>query len=309
VNLSAIRDRLAASTVRWTPTRLYAGAVGWGARRTLPRAIRAPIYASFARVVGADLDEVEHPLGDYPSFGEFFARGLRCGARELDPDAQAVVAPCDGAVGASGAIERGRLYQAKGKQYELAELVASIELAQALEGGSFLTIYLSPRDYHRVHAPVAGTLAAWYHVPGTLFPVNEWFTSNVPRLFARNERVVTQLDTPCGPVVLVLVAAVGVGNIALRDGDAGALAPVPRNAAHTWRDAGGPSLARGDMLGAFHLGSTVVALFPPAGFELAAPPAGTPVRFGQKLGRVVTPARSSNAGLAGARRGAIERGT
>jgi phosphatidylserine decarboxylase len=260
-------------------------------------------------VVGANLEEVEHPLGEYACFGDFFARGLRSGVRAIDPDPLAIVAPCDGAVGASGVIDRDELYQAKGKPYSLTELVASAELAAALDGGSYLTIYLSPRDYHRVHAPVEGELEAWHHVPGALLPVNEWFTSHVPRLFARNERVVVRLATPHGTVVLVFVAAVGVGNIALRCDDSEELAPVPPQASRSWRDAGGLALARGDALGAFHLGSTIVALFPPAGFELSLPAAGTPVRFGQGLGRIAMPASSSNAGLAGAQRGATERAT
>lgn len=272
--------------------------------------MRAPIYAGFARVVGADLDEVEHPLREYSCFGEFFARGLRSGARRIEPDPQAVIAPCDGKVGEGGTIAGGRLYQAKGRHYSLAELVASGELAAELEGGSYVTLYLAPRDYHRVHMPVEASLTACYHVPGALFPVSEIFTSAVPRLFARNERVVARLDADGGVVVLVFVAAVGVGNVVLRSGDASSLDPLPRGGRRRWRDCSGVRLSRGEVVGAFHLGSTVIALFSPGAFELDPPPAGSPIRFGQKVGRAcATGAKTAARGIAGVAEDDTERGT
>jgi phosphatidylserine decarboxylase len=257
----------------------YSALIGFGARTTLPRALRAPAYRAFARVVGANLDEVEDALGMYPSLGDFFARRLRPGVRPVAPDGP--IMPCDGVIAARGTATDGTLIQAKGKTYQLAELVADDELGARFRGGDYITIYLSPRDYHRVHAPVGGRLVRYEYLPGALWPVNPRVADRRERLLSRNERVVIRIDAgKLGTVVVVMVGAAGVGNIRLRH--------APDSA--TWRHAGerrrieldGITVARGDELGAFRLGSTVVVVFEPGAAHVTGE-VGAAVRFGQRL--------------------------
>jgi phosphatidylserine decarboxylase len=291
VNFGAIRERVAVDTVRLAPKALVSEAIGWGARRTLPRPIRSRVYTAFARLVGAQLDEVELPLDEYPSFSSFFVRRLRPDARAIDADASVAVSPCDGTVAAAGVAEQGRVIQAKGHDYSLDDLLADAALASRFSGGAYLTIYLSPRDYHRVHAPLAGALARYVHVPGTRFPVNPTWAARIPRLFARNERVILELDSALGRVALVMVAAVGVGNIRLAadsvatDQFRGRTEPLTVALAEPHR------VERGGELGAFELGSTVVVLFEPGRVELSPLEPGTPIRLGQAIGRVMAAPR------------------
>jgi phosphatidylserine decarboxylase len=268
----------------------YSALVGWGARRALPSRLRGLAYRAFARAVGANLDEVELPLGGYASFGDFFARKLRHGARAIDTAPGALICPCDGAIAARGVAAAGTLVQAKGRTYQLAELVADAELAARLTGGPYLTIYLSPRDYHRVHAPLDARVVGYDYLPGTLWPVNPRVAARRDGLLARNERVVIRMHAGAlGHVALVMVGATGVGNIRLAPGIAGAAGAAGDTA--RWRAAreprrvelSGVSVRRGDELGAFRLGSTVVLVYEPGTVELAGD-IGDPVRFGQRIG-------------------------
>jgi phosphatidylserine decarboxylase len=261
--------------------------VGRVARVPLPGVLRRPALSAFARAVGADLDEPELKLERYGSFGAFFARRLRAGARPIDTAGGAIVAPADGVVTAAGIAAAGTLIQAKGKTYALAELVADDELAAALVGAPYVTVYLSPRDYHRVHVPIDARLAGWSYVPGARWPVGPRFMRSVPALYAKNERAVARLDTDRGPAAVVMVAAIGVGNLWLGHvgGDDGLETGTLRRMGERRRiDAVPPRrLARGDELGAFLLGSTVIVLLPPgaARFEV---PVGSVVRQGQRIG-------------------------
>jgi phosphatidylserine decarboxylase len=265
----------------------YSALVGWGAGKPLPSRLRGLAYRAFARAVGANLDEVELALGGYPSLGDFFARRLRHGAREVDSAPSAIISPCDGVLAARGTAVAGALVQAKGRTYQLAELVADAELAECLTGGPYATIYLSPRDYHRVHAPVDARIEGYDYLPGALWPVNPRFAARRDGLLVRNERVVIRMNAGAlGRVALVMVGAAGVGNIRL----AAALGAAGDSAA--WRAAGEPrrvelgdaEVRRGDELGAFRLGSTVVLVFEPRAVELSGE-VGDAVRFGQRIGR------------------------
>lgn len=289
MNLTAIRERITVDAIRWAPKGLYSAAIGWGARTTLPAAVRTLVYRAFARRIGARLDEVELPLQEYPNLGEFFARRLCTGARPLAAEPGAVVSPCDGTIAAVGVAERGRLIQAKGLDYSLAQLLKDERLAAALEGGPYVTIYLSPADYHRVHSPIASKLLGYNYVPGTLFPVNPLFSRSVDQLMARNERVVFQLDADSGIAALVMVAAVGVGNIAVAHDRRETRYLRPARREHQVRFDDAISIERGAELGAFHLGSTTILVFEPGSVELAPLRIGDKVRFGQAMGRACSP--------------------
>jgi phosphatidylserine decarboxylase len=263
------------------PGPVYSALVGLTARARLPVPLRGPAYRAFARAVGADLAEAELDLRAYTSLGDLFARRLRPGVRTLDPDPRAVPSPCDGVLAALGTADDGVLVQAKGKDYRLSELLVDDALSARLTGGAYATIYLSPRDYHRVHTPVDGTILHYDYVPGALWPVNPRVAARRDRLLSRNERVVITIDAgPLGIVAVVMVGAAGVGNIALT------FAPE----SVTWRAAGelrrvevGQPVQKGDELGAFRLGSTVVMIFQPGAVELAGE-LGQVFRFGQRVG-------------------------
>ena len=270
----------------------YSALIGWGATKTVPHLLRPLAYRAFARAVGANLEEAELELDAYASFGDFFARRLRHGARAIDPDRHAIISPCDGVVAAVGTTDNGTLVQAKGRHYTLAELLASDTLARKFEGGAYVTIYLSPRDYHRVHTPYAGRVRAYGYVPGALWPVNPRVVSRVDGVFSRNERVVIELNCPeLGEVALVMVGAAGVGNIVLHGRGDGSAADQPLSSARL-RGAGerhrmelDTPVARGDELGAFRLGSTVILVFGRDRARLAVVE-GQTLAFGEAIGLV-----------------------
>lgn len=172
------------------------------------------LIALIRRVYRIDLSEAAEPDPDsYASFNAFFTRALKPDARPLDQDPLALACPADGAISQIGRLREGRIVQAKGMDYSLAELLGSEEEAARFEGGGFATIYLSPRDYHRVHVPLAGRLTHTIHVPGRLFSVAPWTVESIPRLFARNERLAMFFETDQGPLAVVMVGAIFVSSI------------------------------------------------------------------------------------------------
>jgi len=234
---------------------------------------------------GVNMSEAADPdIASYPSFNAFFTRALKPGARPLA--SADLVCPVDGAISQIGAIERDQIFQAKGHHYSTTALVGGdAELAARFENGHFATLYLSPKDYHRIHMPCDGRLTRMIHVPGELFSVNPTTARGVPGLFARNERVVCVFDAPRGPFVLVLVGATIVGSMATVWH--GVVNPPRVKAAREWRYDDQPtSLKQGDEMGRFLLGSTVVMLFPkaPLQFNPSWQPAGA-IRMGESMAR------------------------
>jgi len=219
----------------------------------------------------------------YKSFNEFFTRPLKEGVRPLAHSTW--LCPVDGAISQCGPIERDQIFQAKGHQYSTRALVGGdAALAAQFENGQFATLYLSPRDYHRIHMPVAGKLLRMVHVPGDLFSVNPTTARGVPGLFARNERVVCEFETDHGPMVLVLVGATIVGSMATVWH--GIVNPPRPGTVREWHYSDQAiHLAQGDEMGRFLLGSTVVMLFPPNTIAFTAPWATErPVRMGEPMG-------------------------
>ncbi len=242
------------------------------------------------RIVSAykvDLDEAAtRDLADFPHFNAFFTRALKPGARPFAPEADALLMPADGHISQLGPIEDGRIFQAKGQSFTAAELLGDAEAARPFEQGRFATVYLSPRDYHRVHMPWGGTLRETVHLPGRLFSVAPFAVQGVPRLFARNERLVCHFDTDFGPMCLVMVGALLVSGVeTVWNG-----VEIPKYAARPIRRdrrGRGIALARGDEMARFNMGSTVIVLLPKDGPVLdAALGAEQPVRMGQRLARL-----------------------
>lgn len=236
------------------------------------------------RKFDVDLSEAAEPdPRAYPSFNAFFTRALKPGARVADPDPRALLMPADGHISQCGAIEDGRIFQAKGQSFTAAELLGDATAAEPFRNGLFATVYLSPRDYHRVHMPWTGTLRETVHVPGRLFSVGTDAVANVPRLFARNERLVCHFDTDFGPMVSVMVGALLVSGV--ETVWSGEEIP-PYGTAITRKDYRGKgiTLERFAEMARFNYGSTVIVLLPP-GVATLSPElrAESPVRLGQRL--------------------------
>lgn len=220
----------------------------------------------------------------YANFNDFFTRELKPGAREILADPTQLVSPADGAISELGLLEHGQLLQAKGINYSLTRLLGgNLEKAKPFMGGSFATIYLSPKDYHRVHMPLQGRLLETIYVPGKLFSVNQATADNVPGLFARNERLVCFFETPVGPMALILVGAMIVAGIeTVWDGQ---VAPPAHKL--TLKDFSNPQpvvLEKGQEMGRFKLGSTAILVFGPGAVEWREElQNGTPVKLGEAL--------------------------
>ena len=249
----------------------------------VPGWLLVPMIRAYARAYGVDLGEAALPASAYPTFNAFFTRRLREGARPIDAAFGVLVSPSDSHLSAIGPVPGdGRLEQVKGEAYGIGALLGSEDEAARFRAGHHATLYLSPAMYHRVHSPVDGEVVAWRYVPGRLFPVNAAGVRSVPGLFTRNERVVVLLESAAhGPVAVVLVGAANVGRISL------AFAELVTNrgqAPGSFRPKAPIPIRRGDDIGAFNLGSTVVLLVADQGLVPAAE-AGGLVRVGQALWR------------------------
>jgi phosphatidylserine decarboxylase len=263
--------RLVLALLRRLPQGGLSRLTGWLAERPVPRPLRKAVIGGFARAVAIDRDEAAHPPERFPSVSAYFSRELRPGARSWPGDTGIATSPVDGVLGALGPMREGRLLQAKGIWYTAAELLAERdEAADRFREGCFVTIYLSPRHYHRIHAPVGGTIRAARAVPGALLPVNGPAVSGIPRLFPRNERLVVHLEAvePAGGVAVVAVGAFNVGRISAAfepewNGPDGKGVTNRRSRCRVEERSYRPGLPleRGREIMAFHLGSTVVLLF------------------------------------------------
>ena len=268
------------------PQHLISKIAGRVARSEKPW-LRDRFISRFIDAYEVDMAQAERPASDYRNFNDFFTRALKPGARPLADGKTEVICPADGAVSQIGTIEQGRIVQAKGQSYTAAELLGGDgELAAKFEGGSFVTIYLSPSDYHRVHMPVAGDLRETAYIPGDLFSVNTVTAENVERLFSRNERLSCVFDTPHGAVASVMVGAMIVASIETVWG--GLVEPHGKKVIRTDHTASvdAPRFQAGDEMGRFLLGSTVILLFEPGKVEWSGKlePLSV-VRMGQSLGK------------------------
>lgn len=262
--MPSLATSVAAETLRLLPRKRLSRALGRVAAFPTSQALIAQAVDLYVRAYGVDLGEALVPEGGFRTFDEFFTRRLKDGARPIEGDERTMVCPADGLVEDVGPIEAGALLRVKGQEYEVGELLGDPADAPRFEGGTFAVIYLSPRDYHRVHAAVRGPVHTVRHVGGTLFPVNRFGVASYPRLFARNERVaIFQNSEVHGEVATILVGAIGVGRISVAF-DPTIMTNVGRGpTTQRYHPAHAPALERGDELGTFHLGSTVVVLVAP----------------------------------------------
>ena len=263
----------------------------WRIARIRNTRVKNFLITRFASAFDVDLEEVRLSVpGDFATFNDFFIRELADGARPVDRDEDAIVSPVDGTVSFAGDIRADSVFQAKGIDYSLGDLLATdIAEADHYRDGSFATIYLAPYNYHRVHAPFAGELVAARYVPGDLFSVNEATVSRVNGLFRRNERLVMHFRTGFGPAVLILVGALNVGSISTPW--SGEIRPRKTGVVDALDLSGHPTAVdKGDLLGWFNMGSTVILLLPGGVCEWDDDlEPGATLRMGVEIGELKSP--------------------
>ena len=252
--------------LRYVPKNHLSRAIGRLVHLRLPRPLARRLVRWFASTYQIDVGAAALAEHEYPSIGHFFIRDLREGLRPIESD---LVSPVDGVLRNFGEVENGRLEQIKGKSYTVARFLGDHEYARRFDNGAYFNLYLSPQDYHHVHSPVSGNIVRSVHIPGKLWPVNDWSLANIDELFSINERVVTYVETEAyGLVAVVMIGATNVGKISVtydtfisnyvaakRPATRGYAPPIP--------------IAAGDRLGTFHMGSSVVVLLEPSRVDLS----------------------------------------
>jgi phosphatidylserine decarboxylase len=235
---------------------------------------------------GVNMSEAkEQDINNFTSFNHFFTRELKSAVRPVTNDEDAIACPADGAVSQAGLIEQGKIFQAKGKSFSAVDLLGGDEArAKPFENGNFTTIYLSPKDYHRLHMPVTGTLTEMIHIPGRLFSVNNGTANSVNGLFARNERVACLFDTEFGPMAVILVGAIFVSSIETTWH--GVVSPPTISTVQNWKYTENETvIAKGKEMGRFNMGSTIIVLFAKDNVNWNADLiAGETVQLGEKIG-------------------------
>jgi phosphatidylserine decarboxylase len=261
--------------LRYVPKNHLSRAVGRLVHARLPQPIARRLVKWFANTYEIDIDAAGKSIQDYPSIGHFFTRDLREGLRPIESD---FVSPVDGVLRNFGAVQGGRLEQIKGKTYTVQRFISDETYWQRYENGAFFNMYLSPQDYHHIHSPVGGNIVRSVHIPGKLWPVNDWSLANIDELFSINERVVTYIECHLGLIAVVMIGATNVGKISVvYDSFISNTTMTTERATRTYSPP--IPIAAGDRLGTFHMGSSVVVLVEPGRVDVAK------VRFepGQKV--------------------------
>ncbi len=281
-------ERAVIASLKVLPQHTLSAAAGKLFGIPTPKPLRRLACTAYGKATGVNFSEVKEPLESFTSLQSFFVRELKEGARPIDGDASAVVSPCDGAWGQSGVISDDTAMQLKGRPYSVRMLLHDDELAARFDGGTYATLYLSPKDYHRFHTPVAGSVDSLRYIPGALWPVNGGGLNFVDGLFTKNERIIAYLrpkDRPEGLIAMVAVGATMVGKIKIAFDDE-VTTNVRRPQATVRRYDPPIELERGQEWGRFLFGSTIVLLATKGAIDLDAEPLGSPLRLGSKIGRI-----------------------
>ncbi|MBL8913147.1 MAG: phosphatidylserine decarboxylase [Archangium sp.] len=277
-----MRDQTFMTLMRLLPKSALSSVVGKATRLPVPAALHQQAMKFFARAYDVNLEEAEGTIADYPTFGSFFTRKLKPGRRTIDMGQNVIASPVDAHVSQIGQIERGGCLQAKGISFPVDKLIGDARRALDFEGGSFATLYLAPRDYHRFHSPLAGTITGYHYLPGEFWPVNQASVRTKDALFAINERLVTWLDTPAGQCAYIAVGATCVARIHAAYDEIITHENQPEKN-HTYPRA--IPIEKGGEIGMFEMGSTVILLFQKGRvtWEPTLQPE-SPVVLGQRIG-------------------------
>jgi len=283
-----MKDTAIKTALTLLPKALLSRAVGHATRLPVSSSFHRHAASAFARLLDIDVNEAALAPDDCATFADFFARPLKPGARPIAEGEDIVVSPVDARVSAFGEIQNGRMIQAKGRDYSLCALLDDPAHAQRFMGGSYLTLYLSPRDYHRIHAPLGGAIEASSVIPGELFPVNGPSVRAIANLFCVNERLISYLATAAGQVAVVKVGATCVGSIRASYCDLRTRVEGAPMREQTFEPP--IEVNKGDELGVFEMGSTVILIFEPGRVSFEPVIAeGAKVRMGQAIARVLPP--------------------
>ena len=258
---TSIKDKIFIASQHIVPQHLLSRLVGWVAETKISW-IKNLFISKFIKAFNVNMDEAQRQTPEaFENFNDFFTRELKPGMRPIAEENNAIACPADGAISQLGPIENGRVFQAKGHDYSLIELLGGeAETAEPFMGGQFATIYLSPKDYHRIHFPIGGTLKKMVHVPGDLFSVNPTTVAAIDELFARNERVIAFFDTPAGPMAMVMVGAIFVSSI--ETVWYGEVTPPRHNQIRHWSYQDKKlKYKKNEEMARFNMGSTVVLLY------------------------------------------------
>ncbi len=275
------KQRLSGELLRLLPKNHLSYLVGNLVHKALPAPLAQTSVAWFAKRYKINLAEAEKPISEYKTIGQLFTRNLKAGIRPIH---EGVVHPVDGRITSWGEIKSNSLLQAKGKTYSVSDFLRSADWAKKFEGGLFFTYYLCPTDYHQIHSPVDGEVVQATYVPGNLWPVNEWSVDSIDKLFSVNERLISFLKTDRGDVALVMVGATNVGKMSVSYDSELVTNQLNIHEPLVKKYLPAKKIAKGDKLGVFHMGSTVVMLYPRDYLNLSkADPTGM-VRLGQTLG-------------------------
>ena len=273
--------KLFITALRFFPKKTWSRCLSLLVRTRFPRPVNLWIMRTFARRYQLDLNEASLPLEEYPTIGALFTRTLKPGTHNIDMRPKVAVSPADGHVLNSGRLREGQLIQCKGRDFDIADLLVHPERAAQFKEGSWCTVYLSPRDYHRVHHPIEGEIVESQYITGQLWPVNQAAVDHVKNLFCVNERVVTYVDSPLGMVATIMVGATSVGHISMAYDET-----IVANKGHkdTLKSYSPPlDTSRADELGIFHLGSTAIVLFADPKVEVHALADGQEIRIGDVI--------------------------
>lgn len=265
------------------PTGIFSMIFGWIALIPLPAGIMNGVIDWYCKKYGVILEEAVIPAGGFRNLNLFFTRELKKGARKIDKSAESVVATTDSRVDQFGTITKERIMQAKGITYSVRDLIPSPE-AEKFIGGKFITLYLSPGDYHRIHSPVDGKITGFFNIPGKLYTVQEFMVNTLPDLFSLNERLITYIKTKNGNVAVCKIGAMNVGKISLAYDDSVTNTLFGKRCEKLYDKDEQKSIKKGEEIGTFNLGSTVIILFEKGMIDFTKLKYGQKVKVGEKIG-------------------------
>jgi phosphatidylserine decarboxylase len=268
------------------PKSLLSRLFGCLTRAPLPSRCMNGLINLYCKKFNISMEDYESPAGGFKNFDMFFTRRLARGARKIDSGKDSIISPVDARVDQFGKIKKDSIIQAKGISYSLKDLIPS-NSALPFENGTFAVLYLSPADYHRIHAPVSGKLSGYFHIPGKLYTVQEFMVQGLPGLFSINERLISYIETPKGRIAVCKVGAMNVGRITLSYADIATNKFIRQKQETLFDKDKKIKVKAGDEIGVFHLGSTVILLFEKGMARLDGIKTGGKVRLGQRIGRLL----------------------
>jgi len=267
------------------PTGFISRVFGYITRIEFPRFVLDSAIKKYIKTYGVNENEIEYPEGGFKTFDQFFTRRLKKGIHKIDSNTDSIVSPVDARIEQFGKISKDRTIQAKGIKYKVDSLIPSV-MAERFINGDFITLYLSPADYHRIHSPANGMIKGYFYIPGKLFSVQEYMVNGIPGLFCRNERLITYLKNKAGLMAVCKIGAMNVGRISLSYARILTNKTFKKKLEIFFSQKEQTSIKKGSEIGIFHLGSTVILLFEKNMIEFTNINTGRKLRMGQRIAHI-----------------------